>query len=242
MKIHFVTESGRWILGRWCDEWAKRIPGATVGTKAEPHAANVYVNYFLYGEETALDICYFTHRELHDKNMQNSFNRAAKECDWCLAQCDITAGLLPSEKTTIVKPGVGSQFVRSPLRLGVASKPQAWNRKRLDVLQPLTERSDVEVVVAGGGIPYGDMDRWYKGVDYVLITSENEGGPMSVLEAVAMRKPFIAPRNVGWCSEYPGLLYDSYEEMYEIIDGLVYDPGMWDKGAQQIVKVVEELI
>lgn len=240
--INFVTEPGRWILGRWCDEWAKHIEGSKVGTKPISAAVNVYVNYALFEEvKTKCDICYYTHRELTDPVLQEKFDSTSQSADWCIAQCDNTAALLPRDKTTVIKPGVAPHFIKDRLILGVPVKEQAFDRKRLSWAKRLSSIDGVEIKLAGGGINYENMDEWYKSVDYVLITSDNEGGPMGVLEAISMCKPLIVPYNVGWCNDYPALRYHTYEQLENLVKKLVYKRDSWECGATQIKDLVKTL-
>jgi glycosyltransferase involved in cell wall biosynthesis len=238
--INFVTESGRWILGRWCDEWAACIKNSKVGTEPIPGAVNIYVNYALY-QKTGKDIAYFTHREKTDEALQKKFDQVAKDCDWCVAQCTNTLKLLPSKKSSIIKPGVGKHFVKKELVLGIPVKKQPFDRKRLSWAEELTTIPGVKVVFAEGDIPYKRMHKWYKKLDYILITSENEGGPMGVLEAIAMCKPFIAPKGVGWVEEYPGIYFDTKEELREIVEGLTYKRDAWEFSSKQIVDLTQNL-
>lgn len=234
--INFVTEPGRWILGRWCDEWAKYIPESKVGTEPIEGAINIYVNYALY-QKTGMDIAYFTHRELTDEILQKRFDQVAKDCDWCLAQCTNTYNLLPKKKTTIVKPGVGKQFIKKELVLGVPVKRQPYDRKRLSWAEELMDIPRVKIIFAEGNIPYKRMHKWYKKLDYILITSENEGGPMGILEAIAMCKPFIAPKGVGWVEEYPGIYFKNKEDLRKIVENLVYQRDTWEYSANQIINL-----
>lgn len=242
--INFVTEQNKWVLGRWCDEWSALIPSSTVSHTADKGKVNVYVNYNLWsGIRTQLDICYYTHREHNDLALQQKFDETAKECDFCLAQCDITAGLLPKDKTMIVKPGVGKRFVKDKITLGVPFRDYPSNRKRLDLARRVaSEVEHIQLQFANGNVDYDEMPYWYESVDYVLITSDNEGGPMGVLEAIARGKPLIVPRDVGWCNDYPALRFGDYDELRELVQGLVYNRKQWVQSAKQIVDLVDELI
>lgn len=242
MKINFVTETGRWILGRWCDKWSKLIPESTISNTYILDRANVYVNYATFETKTNLDIGYFTHRELHDKALQDKFDETAEQMDWCFAQCENTLKLLPKGKSSILEPGITIPHVKRDVVIGVASKVQPWNRKRMEWAESLGDIEGIEIRIAGGDIPHDLMGEWYSNLDCVLITSENEGGPMSAPEAIACHRPLIAPRNVGWCDKFPALRFDTYDELRGIVESLVYDSdSMWSSGAQQIVDKVNGL-
>jgi hypothetical protein len=76
-------------------------------------------------------------------------------------------------------------------------------------------------------------------MDYILITASNEGGPMIVPESIAVGKPLIMPKGVGWCDEYPGIRYEKFEELENIVKGLVYDFDTYEKSAKTLMKIFE---
>src|SRR5690606_30075829 len=57
-------------------------------------------------------------------------------------------------------------------------------------------------------IPAGKMADFYNSVDYVLVPSYFEGGPMSVLEALACGRQVIAS-DVGWVNEFPHIPFEN---------------------------------
>src|SRR5437870_1631550 len=60
----------------------------------------------------------------------------------------------------------------------------------------------VEVQATAGRVPEAQLRDFYQRLDYVLIPSLVEGGPMSLLEGLSMGKPVIAPENVGMVPEF----------------------------------------
>lgn len=87
------------------------------------------------------------------------------------------------------------------------------------------------------------MPSFYKNIDYLVILSNNEGGLMPVIEAIASGKPVIAP-DVGWCWDYPVIKYNTIEDLKQILtklssfsinDGLV-------NICEQIQKICNNLI
>ena len=245
MKINFVTEAKNqtWILRRWAEEWAKRIPNATVSAY-EPISGvdvNVFVNYALYRPTNTLDLCVFTHRE-HDYRAKE-FDEIAKSCDWCFAQSYNTLDLLPIEKSSILKVGIGEQFYRDrPFKIGIAGREYETGRKRYDWIHEIKNIEGIEIVWTNGNVDYMDMAKFYDSVDAVLITSDDrEGGPMCVLEALARGKMVIST-NTGWAWEYPVIRYDTIGQLKATINNLVIKRDLWEQGAKQIVDKATDLL
>ena len=78
---------------------------------------------------------------------------------------------------------------------------------------------NTEFKITNGKIPFDELPDFYSKIDYLLILSKNEGGPIPVLEAISMGKPVIAP-DVGWCWDHPVIKYNNIEELKNIIKTL----------------------
>ena len=245
MKINFVTESPEqiWILRRWCLEWQKHLSNSKIGVKADPTAdINFYVNYALFNEKTKHDVCYFTHREKHNKVLQDKFDSAAQECDWCIAQSKNTLKLLPEEKSTIIKPSVAGFFLKQSVVFGVVGRDYESKRKRFHWLEELKKIKGVVLKsTKDDPLPYEQMPKFYKAIDYLIVLSDNEGGPMPVTEALAMGVPVIAP-DVGWCWEYPVLRYKTLDELLVLVKGLIVLDDEWENSAKELMEVFEKIV
>ena len=243
MHINFVTEpkNQTWILRRWCEEYQKRIPNSTISAFVPNYSAdvNVFVNYALY-TPAKNSICVFTHRERDER--KSDFDRISKECDWCFAQSYNTLDLLPIEKSSILKIGVGEHFHRDkPLRVGVAGREYETGRKRYEWIKDLNIYG-IEIVWSNGNVEYEKMAEFYDSIDLLLITGdEREGGPMCVIEALARGK-MVMSTNTGWAWEYPVIRYDTFEQLKANLERLVIPRDLWDTGAKQIVEKSEELL
>lgn len=243
MRINFTTErQPYWILGRWAEEYAERIPGATITSLTPDRRAdvNVFINYALYRPGPYKSICVFTHRE-NGRGPARRFDAVSRDCDWCFAQSDYTMSLLPSDKSSQLKIGVGRQFYRDEIVIGVSGRPYKSNRKRFNWAKELEGIEGIRIMWTNGRIPYDAMADFYRAVDYVLVTSETEGGPMCIKEAVAMGKPVITTR-VGWHNEFSLLTYDSLDELKALVRKLVLTRDEWDRGASQIADKAAELL
>lgn len=242
MRIHLVVkekETQRWILRPWAEALARALSDAVIGTNPDPGAAvNLFINYAGYSPVSTLTMAMFTHRE-HDHRGE-VFDRVACEVDWCFAQCRITAALLPSEKTSILLPGLTNDaFYKRPLILGVVGRSYSSGRKRMHWMKDLSAIKGVEVRQARS-IPPVDMPAFYDELDYLVVLANNEGGPQPVLEALARCKPVIAP-DVGYCWEYPVLRYSTKEELLGIIQRLVIPRDLWKRAALTVLETLRRL-
>jgi hypothetical protein len=82
---------------------------------------------------------------------------------------------------------------------------------------------------------------FYESIDYLVVTSTEEGGPMPVLEAIAHHVPVIAP-DVGWCWEFPVIRYarGSWSSLRQVLRGLS-NPPSWQTWAEQHRALFESL-
>lgn len=242
-KINFVTETpaSTWILRRWCEEWSKRIPNSSITSLIPSYDAdvNIFVNYALY-KPVGKTICVFTHREDDSRGMK--FDAIARQCNWCFGQSDYTMSLLPEDKSSKLSVGIGEHFYKDrPLRLGVVGRYYPSGRKRTHWIPKLNEIEGVEVVFTDGKWEYEDMPDFYDEFDYILVTANKEGGPMTPLESQARYKPLIVPVGVGWCDEFPAIRYQTYEELEQIVRGLIPNRDRWEGGATQIIEKARQL-
>ena len=241
MRIHIVTETETqsWILRPWSETLARELPNARVGCTPNPDAdANFFINYALYQPVSTLALAMFTHRERDSRG--EVFDRVAREVDWCFAQSQNTASILPPGKTSVLPTGLTNvAFYKAPLVLGVVGRDYPSGRKRMSWVKDLRAIKGVEVR-RPHSIPSVDMPAFYDGLDYLVVLADNEGGPQPVLEALARCKPIIAP-NVGYCWEYPVLRYSTKEELLNIIQRLVLSQDIWKRAAQTVLEVLRRL-
>lgn len=209
--VNMVTETS-WILGR-C---ARELQAALDWTINSPSASSVdyHLPYWrgLGKRKPELRVGYFTHGRA----------RAAKACrefDACVTMNEAMRQYLldhGARSVTIIRPGVD---VSSPEPLfGVAGRTYRDGRKGERLVTEMV-RAGYRVWSLGAGWPCEqwrpsasvefarDRAAFYGAIDYLVVTSLDEGGPMPALEAVAARTPVIAP-DVGWCWELPVIRYE----------------------------------
>ena len=88
------------------------------------------------------------------------------------------------------------------------------------------------------------MPDFYNNIDYLLILSNNEGGPVPVLEAFATGKPVIAP-DVGWCWEYPVIKYNTIDELKFLIKTLsthIDNEQVWKQSSKKLFNIFRMLL
>ena len=203
-----------WILERMALELLQRIPGTrgvdfrTPGL-FEPggvldtgdQKVNYFINYAVMARTTAkFDSAWFTHPE-----PDGQFHQTARAVDLAICNCDIYRDELRAlgVAAETVLPGVDQSFTPK-LRLGFVGRLGDYaRRKGGDLLEKVAALPFVELHATGGGLNTQDLPRFYNGLDYVLVTSRYEGGPMCLLEGIACGKKIICPPDVGLAPRFP---------------------------------------
>ncbi len=241
LTINIVTElEPGWILRRLANNFAEAV-GAKVSTEADLQAdINFYINYALFKQKTNCDIGFFTHRE-HEQILADAFDQIALQVDWCIAMCSITANLLPADKTSVIKVAPDKIFMKPEIVFGVIGREYASGRKRFNWINELKNISGVKIEATNGELSFSELPEFYKKIDYLLILSENEGGPMPVLEALAIGKPVIAP-NVGFCWEYPVLRYETFDDLKLLIQNLIIPENAWTIAGEEFLAICNQLL
>lgn len=241
LEINIVAppESDGWVLRRWAERWAEYLPAQLSTSPKDDVDVNFYVNYYLYnGATKALDACYFTHREASG-GIAEKFDQVAKECDLPISQSVYTRWAVKESSgrdSEVIWPGLDPEFHKTKI-LGAIGKNHASGRKRYDWIDAI-DIPGIEIR-RYEGIAYKDMPKVYEEIDYLLVTSDREGGPMPVAEAIGAGVPIIMPEGVGWYSEVPCLRYDGLKELGDLLKGL----AGWithEESAEQLRRLFKE--
>ena len=202
--VQSVGPTDNWILQKLSAVLVSKLPYAAFAAwrpKTEGKLA-YYINYALFNEPSGLiDVGFFTHRDdSHD------FLLRAQRMDGCVCMARMYADWLKdktSRDVIHIPMGFDSYRYRPTLVLGVIGKLD-HPRKGRHLVEHLQKLPFVEVITTDGRLPEESLRDVYQRVDYVLIPATVEGGPMSLLESLAMGKPVIAPEGVGAVPEFTG--------------------------------------
>ncbi|MCP8900285.1 glycosyltransferase [Gilvimarinus xylanilyticus] len=231
VKLRVVTEKPGWIMHRKGEEIVKRLKNAKINE--DYHDANVhyYINYGYFNKrpKSGVVVANFTHFDeaLH----ADKWISVAREVDHCIAVSEEAAENLrrfdiPEEKITVIKVGADASF-KPRMTLGIVGRVYKGGRKGEHLVHQLNNDPEVmkgvKIVATNDswGVPVWDFDDFsdfYQAVDYLLVPSLIEGGPVPFMEALASGTMAIAPP-IGVIPEFPHIEYRTgdYESLKKAI-------------------------
>lgn len=224
-RVQIVAPTDSWILQKMGLELANRIPFAELSDwKPDPRRKwdiTYFVNYALYepSENAGMTGGYFTHKE------NERFEEVASQMDFavCMSRKYVPVARAACQNTHCIHPGVDLDAFTPRLRLGIVGRTYRSGRKGEDLYAKLEKLPYVDLRKTEGDIPEDQLPDFYNDLDYVLITSRIEGGPMCLLEGFACGKEVITP-DVGLVGEFETGIHlydrDRPETLFEILAGL----------------------
>lgn len=239
-----------WILKRCALELKKYIP--EIQFNARKADINYFLNYYLYnGNKQGINIGNYTHLEEKGETRMKFLNTIAY-MDYFTVTCNKTSEILLSkgvEKKRIYKISYGvDDCFRKKLVFGVVGRTYSSGRKGEFLVKKMVEK-ELDIRAWGFGWPckiasnrFEDLKEFYRAIDYLVVTSLNEGGPLPVIEALASGTPVIAP-DVGWCWEFPVIRYQKgdWSSLEGILDRLQVENYTWEAFALDHKKMFEEI-
>jgi hypothetical protein len=249
MRINIITEQPGWILHRCAVELSKALPGAAIN----PPPGDFDITYILPYWRLPTDftdrsygklVGFFTH------NLSNALRYSSKYhyrvCMNRRMQRDLRN--YGDADSVVIRPGAEPPFKKPSF--GVVGRTYGDGRKGEELVYK-AQQAGYNIFTLGKGWPGpGGNDvadaRYTKDfledIDYLLVTSLDEGGPMPVLEALTVGTPIIAP-DVGWCWEFPCIHYEkgSWESLKEVLDQLS-NPPTWQDWAEKHKKFFEKIL
>jgi glycosyltransferase involved in cell wall biosynthesis len=217
MRVQVVHSGNAWILRRLARYLIDRLPYVH-GAPWRPSAVRefdltYYVNYQLCRRPRAplrravfwrkprsrLVGAFFPHREGND-----FFDEVARELDFCVAPSARYANYLREHcnpSSHLIYHGVELDRFTPKLRLGFVGRRYATGRKGDVLLRAVEKLPYVELRATEGKLSDAEIPGFYRDLDYVLITSSIEGGPLCFQEGLASGKPILST-DVGMVSEF----------------------------------------
>jgi len=238
--LNIYTEDQRgghpWILRRCALEIRNMYPAVTIN--GAPREINYSINYALFRNVPGIRVGHYTHLEERGKFRQR-FIETIPLYNYYTLTCNNTAKLLleyGAERDRIFKVPYGSDDrVKKKPVFGVVGRTYPSGRKgEYMVERMVAEGYDVRAWGRGWPVPnvqneWDEIPDFYKSLDYLVVTSLNEGGPVPVIDAIAAGVPVIAP-DVGWCFEFPVIRYKrgDWHSLFNVLKKLT-QPPTWAK-------------
>jgi glycosyltransferase involved in cell wall biosynthesis len=219
MRVQVVHSGNAWVLRRLARYLIDRLPYVH-GAPWRPSAVRefdltYYVNYQLCRRPRAplrravlwrkprsrLVGAFFPHREGTD-----FFDEVARELDFCVAPSARYANYLREHcnpNSHLIYHGIELDRFTPKLRLGFIGRRYATGRKGDALLKAVAKLPYVELRCTDGKLTDAEIPEFYSNIDYVLITSSIEGGPLCFQEGLACGKPILST-DVGMVSEFRG--------------------------------------
>lgn len=217
-KVKIVTEKHGWILHRMASEIKSKLKDVSINEDIDNADINYFINYGYFNkQDSAVTIANFTH---YDPNLHDDrFIKVAKDVDHCVSISGETTKVLkdfgtPEDKISTVIIGADKSF-KPKLTLGIVGRTYTGGRKGEHLVKELLEdgqlMQDMKIVSLneGWGVPVWNLehDDFYRSIDFLLVPSLLEGGPVPFMEALACGTLSIAPP-IGVIPQFPHIEYN----------------------------------
>lgn len=221
-SVHIRVSDSGWILERLAREICDRLPYVKYDLYPDSSAEIQY--YMTYGcwqqRVSPIEMALFTHKE-EVPSAAAKFDNVAGNMDFCIAQSEPTKRILSQcgvSDAVIISPGVDLARFKPTVKIGVVGRTYHTGRKGESLVSAVMDIPGIEWHFTGTGWPGParfvtdeEMPAFYRSLDYVLVPSLIEGGPMCVLEALASGCKVIGS-DVGWVSQFPHIRFKKGSE------------------------------
>jgi len=243
-KLNIICPNDGWILEKIANELFKKLNGSKLyysndnklyiedGPLDDPKAINYYINYYLFKKKSSgIDIAFFTHYEEDEQNrkLTEYFFHVAKQVDYSIFMSSKYEKICKNicKLSSVIIPGVDEKY-KSKLNLGIVGRSYDHTSRKNPILYDnLSKIEWLNIEYTQGKISEEEMPNFYNRQDYILVLSKVEGGPMCVLESLAMGKKIIFPKDVGFGEMFSdGLFFyekDNFVSLINILEKLFTD-------------------
>lgn len=216
MFAHIVTSDRGWILEKMASELSA-LGYLSYDLVPDPRAkVQYYITYSCRRSRVSpVEMAYFTHLEEAEAPRKKFFDVSSDvEYSICMAEmyADVLRGAGHSD-VRLIPPGVDLSKFRPSVKIGVVGRTYVTGRKGEGLIRQVIDLPGIEWFFTGEGWPGAALNLsddalpgFYRDMDYILVPALYEGGPMSIIEALASGTPVIAP-DVGWAPELPRISY-----------------------------------
>lgn len=227
-----IADQG-WVLESLARDIGDMSRDISVSTQSDSCSTlQYYVNYSCWnGRQSEIEVGFFTHIET-DPLARLNFFRVAENMDHCVCMSERYAEELHRhgiENVSIIAPGIDFSHFCPKIRIGVVGRAYHTGRKGENIVREVMDIEAIEWIFTGSGWPgvschlsYEEMPAFYNSVDYILVPSLFEGGPMSVIEGLACGKEIIAS-DVGWVRDFPHIPFETGNpnSLRQVLEGLI---------------------
>lgn len=266
MKVHVITDrvdSDR-ILPRLA-KYLSVYNNWTLSTQPDISADfNYFNNYGTYHQQcrgwhgTPMG-AYFSHLDMGNKGKEAQWYEVAVLMDTCITTAKMYHEFLPANKIyQCASPVEIDKFTIKPLPkgnkpiIGVSGFVYGDGRKGESlwaklVSNPLSNKLELHACGRGWpGVPtkyyqWKEQEKFYQGLDVLVVPSLFEGIPMPPLEALACGVKIVIPRGVGLLDELPEIdgIYryecDNSQAMIEAVEQSVSDKSIDREALRQVI-------
>ena len=214
LSVHIKSSDPGWILERMTQALAQRLSYVTTSNRTNPRAAiQYYLNYTEHlGRVSPIELASFTHVDDALPDMKERYFQVAREVDAAVCMAERYAAELRAigiRDVHVIRPGVDLDRFTPRVKIGVVGRTYSCGRKGEALVRDVLDMPGIEWHFTGSGWPLpsraledADMPAFYREMDYILVPSLYEGGPMCVIEALACGTKVIAPP-IGWVPDFP---------------------------------------
>ena len=234
LSVHIKSSDPGWILERMTQALAQRLPYVTTSNRVNPRAAiQYYLNYTEHlGRVSPIELASFTHVDELMPEMKARYFQVAREVDVAVCMAERYAAELRAlglREVHVIRPGVDLERFTPRLKVGVVGRTYACGRKGEALVAEVLDTPGIEWHFTGSGWPLAsralteaEMPAFYREMDYILVPSLYEGGPMCVIEALACGTRVIAPP-VGWVTDFPHVAFRTGDaaDLRRVLDAAV---------------------
>ena len=220
IRLRIVTEKEGWIMHRKGKEIADRIQNSRINSDYPEANIHYYINYGYFNKKPSSGICVANFTHFDPDKLADKWTSTAHAVDHCTAVSEEAANNLisvgiPEDKITIIRVGADRSFTPKMV-LGLCGRVYPGGRKGEHLVEELLEDKELmknlSIVASNSTWPCPVIDtsssaQFYSCIDFLLITSLLEGGPVPFMEALAMGKLSIAP-SIGVIGEFPHIDYE----------------------------------